>query len=238
MAELAIGRENMIKFIERLHCRCGKNSIYKEYRNHIALKNFAEATGSKYYPGNETMVKLDEKIEKHGLTDLLPGKANQLAIAGKLGEIIINDLYPKLELESIRVENLCYEKESNLLFRTDDPSTQSRKYYYICKACCSICRNHTNGCTIHCRDNFCNYLNDLDKIDLDGFNRRETRVTAELMKKFNSYLNTKQKELVKGSVSLLRSKGYYRSYFDIMELVYTKFDVGFDEAYNAVAKLF
>lgn len=227
MAEVAIEREAMIKFIERLYCKCGRSNIYNDYRNHIAMKNFATAIGGEYYSGNETMAKLDEKIEKNGLSDLLPGRPRQLLITGELGEIIINELYPRISFSAIQVNDFMYEHHDN-----------PKERYYVCKSCCSICKNHTNGCTIHCRTGFCDYINILDKIDVSYFPKRETRISSDLMKKFNAYLTSKKKELPKGLISELRSKGYYRSYFDIMELIFTRFDIGFDDTYNAVAKLF
>lgn len=241
MAEEYIRREKYIKFIERLYCKCGKDKLYSEYRDYISMKNFAASIGAEFYSTNENFHKIDENLANLGLLDLLPGHKRQLIVQGSLGEVLLDELYQDM---SCVAQQFGYEIPTRV--HTDAISTsdvesivenlKGRNRYYVCKSCCTICRHQTRGCSLHCRDNFCDYISKMALIDVRNLIRRAKKPKTEVMKKYNDYMNDKIKRLPRGT-NTKRSKGYFRSYFDIAEFIYIRFEVGFDYVYNLIEPL-
>ncbi len=230
MAEEIIRREKFIKFVERLYCKCGKGELYSEYRDYNAMKNFASSIGAEFYSPNEKLHKIDKNLEELGLDCYLPGRERQLIVQGSLGELLLKELYGNISDYAIIPSG--YEiptrvhtgSMSDYVVNDVRESLNGRGRYYVCKACCPICKHQSRGCSIHCRDNFCNYVSKMALIDISNLTRREKKPKIERIKEFNAYMNEKIKRMPKDT-NTTRSKGYFRSYFDIAELIYIKFDI-------------
>jgi hypothetical protein len=242
--EEIVKREKYVRFIERLYCKCGKkDKLYASYRKHIVAKKFAANIGGEYYSGNEDFNKLDKNLAELGLDEYLPGGKRQLVIQGTLGEILLKELYPNTPLASLEIDGLEYEPPArtdigdlpaNMVNDVID-SLHGSGRYYVCKSCCSICKFHTHGCTIHCRDNFCDYVGKMALIDITGYTRRNSKPKDRVMKEFRKYLDEKIRLLP--GINATRSKGYIRSYFDIAEFIYVRYEIGFDAVYNLIEPL-
>jgi gamma-glutamylcyclotransferase (GGCT)/AIG2-like uncharacterized protein YtfP len=220
-------RKKIIRFIERLYCKCGNNSLYKNYKEYLGMKEFAKAIGGEYYSANIVFESLDKKIEKYGLTEFLPGKKRQLVLFGELGISVLRKLYPEATLESMAAtttKNICIP--SSTWYGRQD------KIYYLCKNCCDICRFQTKGCTIHCRNTFCDYLSLMSTLDVSKLIQRQDKVSDKNIKKFHEYIAK-----IFGKNKQLKSTGYIRSYLDIAVYIYLRYDVGFEEALSAITPL-
>lgn len=210
--------------VEGLICNCTNNKDYDHINELIALKRFADATGSALYLGKQ-----DDRLLKclAEYDNFLPGGKYQPGYT-HAAKVFMDDLIDETTLPLTRNQGTyfsCHEGDS-----------PNREKYFICKNCCPVCRNSSRGCPLHCCTLCWEYLHKLDTVSkLYTFKFRSVSVKKAAITDLVSTIN--KDATIPNSAKLRHNKGYIHNSLDVAVYLYTLYDINYEVCKSIVSIL-